>query len=288
LTSRALDVIQGPVKQGDGWVADTAWGVNGRPLNQAYDSEGISFGSSPKTAYVSIERIGNGVSRLSVLQISALLPVVPGSAVVPIREWDLTALLPVADSNRGLEGLTFVPDNYLVANLFKTNANVLYNPQTYANKVDSGVFFVGLEENGNVYAFVLKTDNTAVLIASFSSGEARITDLDFDPSTGYLWTSCDNNCAARSRVFTITAGIFTLKEIYNPPTVAMAGQNVEGFTIEPESRCDKITNRKYAYWANDDTGSLIRAEIKCDDEAGIPGLFPKPVVCLEPFDANIT
>jgi len=228
-----------------GWIADPAWGINGRPLNVAYDSEGITFGSSTKYGYFSTERIGAGVSRLSILR--------------------------------------FIPDYYLQANGFKTNANVLYNPASYPNRVESGIFFAGLEENGNIYGFVLNNGNTASLISSFSSGETRITDLDFDPNTGYLWTSCDNQCAGRHRVFTITNGVFTVKEIFNPPTAAMAALNIEGFTIEPESRCDIITNRKYAYWSNDDNGQLIRAEIKCDEEARL-GIFPEPVVCSTPYN----
>ncbi len=266
-----------------GWIADPAWGINGRPLNVAYDSEGITFGSSTKYGYFSTERIGAGVSRLSILRFSTLNPAAPGAVLTPTNEWVLTALLPVADSNRGLEGLTFIPDYYLQANGFKTNANVLYNPASYPNRVESGIFFAGLEENGNIYGFVLNNGNTASLISSFSSGETRITDLDFDPNTGYLWTSCDNQCAGRHRVFTITNGVFTVKEIFNPPTAAMAALNIEGFTIEPESRCDIITNRKYAYWSNDDNGQLIRAEIKCDEEARL-GIFPEPVVCSTPYN----
>ncbi len=62
-----------------GWVADPAWGINGRPLNVAYDSEGITFGSSTKYGYFSTERIGAGVSRLSILRFSTLNPAAPGA-----------------------------------------------------------------------------------------------------------------------------------------------------------------------------------------------------------------
>jgi hypothetical protein len=255
------------------WIADPTWGSTGRPLSLslplslAYDSEGITFGSNTNVGYFCTERVGSGVSRLTIAQFSTASPVTAGSALPILKEWILTGALPIVASNKGLEGLTFIPNNFLVGGCFKNSAGVLYNPASYPLQVDGGVFFAGLEGNGRVYAFVLNSDMSFVLLASFSSGEYFITDLEFDPKTGYLWTSCDNQCAGVSHVFTITNGSFTMKAKISPPSAVMASQNLEGFTIEPDSRCNTSTNRKYAYWANDDNGNLIKAQIKCGVEA---------------------
>jgi hypothetical protein len=145
--------------------------------------------------------------------------------------------------------------------------------------VSGGLFFAGLEQNGKVYIFNLNSDLTSNLINSFASGETKITDLEFDPKTGYLWTECDSGCAGRHHVFTITSGSFTEKANVNPPAgpTALAGLNIEGFTIEPESRCNTVTNLKYAYWANDDNGALMRGQMHC----GTAGSFLSPGVPVE-------
>jgi hypothetical protein len=279
------------------WVADPVWGSKGRPLvlfnaiGEKYDSEGIAFGNTTDLAYFCIERYdfaierpeNKGTTRLSILQFSTATPKTTGSTLPVLKEWVLTSVFPVITLNKGLEALTIIPNNYLEANGFKNSSGALFNPKDYPLQVAGGVFFTGLEATGDVYAFVLNSDLTFVLLAKFNSGETKIMELEFDPTTGYLWTLCDNGCAGRSHVLTITDGVFTNKATITPPSTTMTTMNLEGFTIEPESRCNKTTNRKFAYWADDDTGILTKAGIKCGVEAKFLSLFPRPIVYPNPF-----
>lgn len=261
---------------GSKWIADSAWGSSGRTMNQAYDSEGIAIGDDG-LGYFSSERIGSGSTSLEIYQFSLANPTTAGSKLTPSKKWTVTSVLPTAATNLGLEALTFVPEAYLVNNGFKDSTGTLYSPSSYPLRVGGGVFFTGMEANGNVYAFVLNSDSTYKLLATIKSGESTIMDLEFDRATGYLWTSCDNNCAGRLHVFTITNGAFTEKakiSIAAGP-ITIDSKNVEGFTIEPEVRCGAVTaNRKYAYWANDDDGALLRTLIKCGSEGNFLGLSP--------------
>jgi hypothetical protein len=289
-----------------GWIADPSWGSSGRPLSGKYDAAGITFGSSTLTAYFSTERIldgsnsGNGVTRLAICQFSTRYPECapgcPGPMALEItKEWDLTKLLgpvsTVKGSTLGLEGITFVPDYYLQANLFQDSSGKYYNPKDYPNRVDNGVFFTAYQYTGFIHGFVLNNDNTAKPIASFpfkkEANGNELIDLEFDPDTGYLWVFSNKWEDNKHRVFTISNGNFTQKgNKINTRLQDVKNKKVEGFTIEPESRCDSITNRKFAYWADYD-GYLYRAEFRCGTDGRLPDLYPQPVVSPNPFDATM-
>ena len=73
-----------------------------------------------------------------------------------------------------LEAITWIPDAFLVANsFFDEAAGHLYNPSEYANH-GSGLFFVGLEANGVIYAYALDhvLANGFRRIATIASGNS--------------------------------------------------------------------------------------------------------------------
>lgn len=287
-----------------GWVPDLSWGSQGRNLTEKWDAAGITFGSSTLTAYFSTERIfdgsSGGVSRLAICQFSTRAPEEAGNRLTIDRVWDLSKVLSASNSKvAGLEGITFVPDSYLQANLFQTDPGKYYNPKDYPNRVDNGVFFTAYQDDGKIYAFLLYNDNKVDSILSFQAKnetnvKSTLLDLEFDPNTGYLWTFSEDKTVYSSgpasyqhRVFTISNGMFTQKAKFSPPVKFSEELKVEGFTIEPESRCDSITNNKYAYWTNDKGGFLYRAQIKCGKDARLPDLYPQPVVSPNPFNATV-
>ncbi|MEI9812750.1 MAG: lamin tail domain-containing protein [Acidobacteriota bacterium] len=144
------------------WVPDTtnSWG-SGKLL--AYpggtgspDSEGITFagGSSNGGLYISVERDNNvnSISRNSILRVD---PLTPGATLTATHEWNLTADLPVTGPNLGAEAVAWISDAYLTANnFFDESKNHTYNPSEYPNH-GTGLFFVGLEANGNIYGYAL-------------------------------------------------------------------------------------------------------------------------------------
>lgn len=230
----------------------------------APDAEGITKAElSDPAIYVATERDGSGANRFSVLRYDTSAT---GTTLTATNEWNLTSDLPsVSSTNLGLEAITWVPDSYLVANHFiDEHTNQPYNPANYAGH-GTGLFFVGLEANGQIYAYALSASgSTYVRIATIASGHRQIMDLSFDRDNGILWAYCDNNCSNRSNLLAIdtvmgsaTYGKFTVRKGYNRPS-SMSNINNEGIAIVPESEC--AAGLKVFLWVDDSetSGHAIR------------------------------
>jgi len=245
------------------------------------DSEGVTFTSGGSTAgmYVSAERDNknNGVSRISVLRYD---PSSAGTTLRATNEWNLTSDLPVSGANLGAEAIAWIPDDVLVARkFFDEKANRTYNPADYTNH-GTGIFFVGLESNGNVYAFALNhADNTFTRIATFSTGyPTGVMDLNFDPATNYLWAVCDDGCGGVVGIFEIesnpalaTFGRFRAPRRFARPST-MPNINNEGFALTTQAEC--VNGSKPVFWADDnETGghAIRRATLPC-------GVIPSPAL----------
>ena len=98
-----------------------------------------------------------------------------------------------------------------------------------------GVFFVALEANGHVYAFVLNKDETATLISEIDPGMGTAMALDYDSYDDILWVKTDDtvkNMYAQIKLNgTATPDITYIKA----PAGFDTSRNAEGFTIaDPE------------------------------------------------------
>jgi hypothetical protein len=230
------------------------------------DSEGLTRAEwSSSAIYVSTERDNNDsmVSRLSVLRYDTAAA---GTSLTATHEWNLTSDLPPAGANLGLEGIAWIPDTYLVASgFFDEAANAAYDPSRYPNH-GTGLFFVGLENNGMIYGFALDHSGNGAFqrVATISSGHNAIMSLDFDRDDGNLWAYCDNSCANQAAVLRVGgSGHFEITRLYNhPPT--LADSNNEGITIAPDSEC--VQGQKSFFWADDDDyggHAIYRGSIPC-------------------------
>eukprot|EP01036_Dinobryon_divergens_P025139 gene25139-33659_t len=173
-------------------------------------------------------------SHLSILKYSS-----EGNATIltAMEEWDLTKDLPAMDPNLGLEGITFILDDFLLSKKFVDEVHgKVYDPNDYPGH-GNGLFFVGLEGNGFIYGYALMPNGVYHNICSVSSDETAIMSLEFDVSSGYLWATCDNHCNGRSNVFSISnsSGTFTHIAKYDRPS-GMGNYNTEGFAIAPDTR----------------------------------------------------
>ena len=238
--------------------------------NGSPDAEGVTMAepSSP-SIYVATERDGDGGNRFSVLRYDTSAA---GTTLKASHEWNLTADLPkVNDTNLGLEGIAWVPDSHLVAQGFiDDNTQAPYDPANYGGH-GTGLFFVGLEANGRIYAYALNhAGSNFVRVTSFASGHGEIMDLSFDRDNGILWAYCDDGCDNRSNLLAIdtkvgspTKGRFIVRKGYNRPK-SMPNTNNEGIAISPESECtDQL---KGFFWADDsDKGghALRRGTVPC-------------------------
>ncbi|MCA0375538.1 MAG: lamin tail domain-containing protein [Gemmatimonadetes bacterium] len=233
------------------------------------DAEGVTVVGT--NVYVAAERnnAANSVSRNSILRYSVATEA--GSVLVANMEWNLTPDLPANGANLGLEAITRVPDSYLVAQGFYDESKArAYNPADYPNN-GGGLFFVGVEATGNVYAYALDHANgTYTRVATFSSGYTSIMDLTFDTELGHMWATCDNTCLGRSAVLKIDTqvasplrGRFVVTQRFDRPT-GMPDLNNEGFTYGPLAEC--VNGTRPALWADDgETGgfALRRGFITC-------------------------
>ncbi|SFG03860.1 hypothetical protein SAMN05518865_107247 [Duganella sp. CF458] len=250
-----------------------SWG-NGKTLrfpngSGAPDAEGVTMAELDSTAvYVASERDGSGASRLSILRYDTGAT---GSTLKASNEWNLTADLPKVDSNAGLESITWVPDSYLQASQFiDENTRLPYDPANYPSH-GTGLFLVGLEANGQIYAYALNQSGSSyVRVATVASGQSQIMDLSFDRDNNILWAACDNNCSGKTTLLSVdttagspTQGKFVVRKGYNRPG-SMSNLNNEGIAIAPESEC---TNKlKTFIWADDgedNKHALRRGTISC-------------------------
>ncbi len=253
----------------------TAW-ESGKTLRYrdgtgAPDAEGVTMAeSSSPVIYVATERDNdaNTVSRPSILRFDLGQQ---GGELVATHEWNLVTDLPVVGANLGLEALTWIPDSFLVASsFFDENKGRAYAPADYPDH-GAGLFFVGVEANGTVYAYALDHQSGGFArVATIVTGDVVSKGLSFDRDVGYLWALCGAACGNQLGVWGIdtassssTFGRFKLFARFSRPTT-MANLANEGIAIEPESRCSG--GQKRFFWTDDgntDNHALRADTIPC-------------------------
>ncbi|MEA2696428.1 MAG: hypothetical protein QOI66_699, partial [Myxococcales bacterium] len=244
------------------WAPDTSDGwTTGKTLlypngGGSPDAEGVTRAELSSSAiYVATERDNDvgGVSRLSILRYDVGQP---GTELTATHEWNLNGDLPISGSNLGLEALTWVPDSYLLANGFvDESAGRAYDPAQYPEH-GTGLFFVGLESNGVIYAYALNHATGAFTrVATIASGNPGVMSVSFDRDTGYLWAHCDDTCGNVVGVLSIdttgapaTKGKFKLLRQLARPS-SMANLNNEGIALQSEAEC--VGGFKGYYWTDD-------------------------------------
>lgn len=276
-------VVNGPgtlyrlIDNGTNFVPDTAndWGA-GKALHYPNglgnpDSEGVTFGANLADGiYVATERNNDAstVSRSAIVRfdVSGV-----GASLTATHDFDLTSFLPVVGANLGIEAVTWVSDAYLTSKgFFDEAAGHTYVPSEYADH-GSGLFLVGLEGGGKIYAFALNhTTGAATLLATITSGQTGVMGLEFDRDLNYLWFSCDDTCGNKSGIFDIdtvagspTQGRFTLRRMFDRPS-SLPDTNNEGIAIAPQSEC--VSGFKPFFWSDDndkDGFSLRKDAIPC-------------------------
>jgi hypothetical protein len=277
----AVDNIPGTlyrlVRSGDGFVIDSQndWS-SGKGLrypsgDSAPDAEGVTFGASVSAGIYVCAEHDNGrasSSRQSVLRFDATAS---GDTLIATHDWDLTAVLPPAPANAGIEAITWVPDRYLTERGFLDEAKQHpYVPSEYPEHGD-GLFFVGVEEGGAVHVLALDHANGAAsLLATFATPYGAVMGLEFARDTSELWFSCDETCDNQSGIFGVdddakspSYGRFVLLRRFLRP-VGLPNANHEGIALGGESGC--VDGQKAVFWADDndtDGFALRQGGLKC-------------------------
>ncbi|MDA0182204.1 lamin tail domain-containing protein [Solirubrobacter phytolaccae] len=248
------------VHDGSKWVRDTAggWGFGKQLVYPSGlgvpDAEGITLvASDPNAVYVSTERNDSGgdstISRPAVLRYDTTGA---GTTLTATNDWNLTADLPGLDANSGLEAIAWVPDTLLVSKGFvDESTGGKYDPAAYPGH-GSGLFFVGVEQDGKVIAYALTTAGAYRRIATIASGFPAVMALEYEPETTHLWAACDNSCDGRTATLDIDGtGRFVVTNTFARPA-GMSNLNNEGFAIAPQSEC--VAGFKPVFYT-DDSGS---------------------------------
>ncbi|WP_372662104.1 esterase-like activity of phytase family protein [Amycolatopsis kentuckyensis] len=217
------------------------------------DAEGVV--ATPDGVFAATERDNDGDG--SLLKVLRFDTASPAGSLSAAAEWDLTGDLPAVDDNGGFEGITWVPDAFLTANGFRDeHTKAVYDPAAYPGH-GSGLYFVGLEDEGMVYAYALtQAGGGFTRVAAFSAGFPAVMELEFEPAAGRLWSVCDDTCGGKTATLKIVNGKFTVSATYARPA-KMPNYNNEGFAIAPTC----ASGRKAVVWADDanDGGHALRA-----------------------------
>ncbi|HET6298753.1 MAG TPA: lamin tail domain-containing protein [Kribbella sp.] len=239
------------------WVPATTDGWNaGKALHYPDgtgdpDAEGVTLTAAGLAGgvFVSTER-NNSNSNVSRPEVLRFDPTGTANSLTATKEWNLTADLPPVAANSGLEGISWIPDSFLTSHgFFDEHTGAAYQPSTYPGHGD-GLFFVGLEGNGTIYAYALdQVGGRYTRVATIASGFPGVMDLNFEPETNHLWAVCDDTCSGRTATLGIAAdGKFAVTELYERPG-SMPNTNNEGFVIAPQSEC--VDGHKPVYWSDD-------------------------------------
>jgi hypothetical protein len=215
------------------------------------DAEGVV--STPDGLLVSTER-DNKNKDDSLLKVLRFDPNSSASTLNATGEWDLTRDLPSVDANSGLEGISWIPDTFLTAHAFRDeHTGATYSPAGYPGH-GTGLYFVGLEDNGTIYAYALnQSSNSYTRVATITTGFTAVMDLELEPETGHLWAACDDTCQGQTKTLDVNAqGKFAVTATYNRPS-GMSNLNNEGFAIAPQSTC--TAGHKAVLWSDDNNTS---------------------------------
>jgi hypothetical protein len=275
-------------KSGSNWVPATGWEA-GKGLRYTdglgdVDAEGVV--KTDAGLFVASERnnSANSVSRPAVLRYDSA---VAGTTLSASIEWNLVSALPAVGANLGLEGITFVPDSYLVSKgLVDHAAGGAYDPETYANH-GTGLYFVGLEGTGSLYAFALdQTDGTKfTLVATIPTGfPTGVMEVQYDAEKSAVWAICDDTCGGQFALLDVAAsGDFAVTTIYDRPA-GLPNSNNEGFTTAPQETC--VGGVKPVFWSDDSSSggvALREGTIDCVDLPNEPGTESQQLQVVVPL-----
>ncbi|MBZ4486962.1 lamin tail domain-containing protein [Microbacterium sp. cx-55] len=264
----------------EGWTKD---GKRARFLKDANaptaagpDTEGITV-ADDGFVYLASERDNSAkaVNQNIVLKID---PNAPGPDVVATQQWDLTALLPKVEANLGMEAVEWIADADLSASLIDDTTGQLYDPAQYPGH-GNGLFFVAVEDTGDVYAFALKADGSASLVATIDPGLAGVMALDYDTVLDVLWAVCDNGCDGAAAQITLNGTTEPAIAHFARPA-GMPNVNNEGFATSPTAG----TGTRAAWWFEDGvkSGALRLGTVPTAATPEVPGPGENPLPGTDP------
>lgn len=239
------------------------------------DSEGITVDSKGRV-YLAVER-DNGeknINKNMILQVAD--PFKDKKEMLADREWNITNLLPDVGANLGIETIEWVSFDNINGLLYDQKNNKALDKNDYPNAYANGIFFVGLEANGHVYALVLEEDGKAEVISEIETGLGGVMSMDFDLANNVLWANADNDYNNIHNIIQFNGSKIPKIVHVTAPKDMNIDLNNEGFMIDPEVSEDGL---RPTYWFMDGKNSKAfrKSAIKADylKELGLTKLSGK-------------
>lgn len=219
------------------------------------DAEGVAVGPDG-AIYLTSERdngraksiSANKIARFDVSGVTTAT-----TELVATHQWDVNAQV-TTGTNLGLEGIAYVPDEFLVEAGWKVNG------QAYqaADHATPGLFVTAVEATGDLHFFSLVTGAAPVEVKVEKSGFPWSMDVAFDADRKALWALCDDSCGGVYNYLTVQNGDFAVTHSYARPG-DMPNLNNEGMAIAPWSTA--VEGKVEVVWTDDgDTdGYSLRA-----------------------------
>ena len=247
-----------PLRFADGGGELDAEGVTIGPDGAAYLTSERDNGRAKDTSY-------NKVARFDVGAVTSAT-----TELVATHEWDVNGFVPTG-TNLGLEGITYVPDEFLVESGWKVDG-VAYAAGDHATP---GLFVTAVEATGALHFFSLAVGTAPVEVKVESSGLPWSMDVAYDADRAALWALCDDGCGGVYNLLTVVDGDFEVAHSYARPA-GMPNLNNEGMAVAPASTC--VDGFQEVVWADDgdtDGHSLRSGTLPCPS-AGGPGQPGEP------------
>jgi len=242
------------------------------------DAEGITV-DGDGFVYIASERDNNvkGVNFNMILKVD---PHKKDNDLVALQQWDLTASLPQVSANMGIEAVEWVSNANVVGKLYDQNTDRVFDATKYPNAIANGVFFVALEDNGHVYAYVLNKDGSSVQIADIDGKIGGAMALDYDTYEKVLWAVADDGYSNRAAKISINGQ--KNPEIIHvmPPSGVDISSNNEGFAIAEASFTKDGQRPVYRFKDGEKSGSLSIGSIASDYKESVvdnPGSDSKQI-----------
>ena len=234
------------------------------------DTEGITVDENGLVYLASERDNGNkGVNYNTILMVD---PNTAGNRLTAQNEWNLTDSLPQVSANMGIEAVEWISNEDLINKLIDQNTGKAYNPSNYPNAVANGLFFVALEDNGHVYAYVLNTDETVQQIADIDTKLGGAMALDYDTYEKMLWVATDDGYG--NRMARIAFNGTDTPDITHvlPASGVDTKANNEGFAIADATYTVNGQRPVYRFCDGVISGALTIGSIDCSYSAKNPDI----------------
>ncbi|QNK60333.1 lamin tail domain-containing protein [Paenibacillus sp. PAMC21692] len=226
------------------------------------DAEGITV-DKDGFVYIASER-DNHVKGVNFNMILKVDPRKEDNDLVALQQWDLTASLPQVSANMGIEAVEWVSNANVDDKLYDQNTNTVFDATNYPDAISNGVFFVALEDNGHVYAYVLNEDGSSVQIADMDGKIGGAMALDYDTYEHVLWVVADDGYGNRAAKITLNGESNPEVVHIMPASGVDISANNEGFAIAEASYTKDGQRPVYRFKDGDKLGSLSIGSIASD------------------------